>query len=111
MNSTWGCARTRARTLASKLAIVASMARGGYSIAIGHVDPEDNPQYFLEDAITASFGLANPLLSQLMCEESIPRTVELDAWGLGLAKQADGRLDQRESSRPHRYARLVHCGI
>lgn len=87
-----------------------SMARGGYSIAIGHVDPEDNPQFFLEDAITASYGLANPLLSQLMCEESIPRTLELDAWGLGLAKQPDGRFDQRESSRPHRYRRLVHCG-
>ncbi len=87
-----------------------SMARGGYAIAIGHVDPEDNPQFFLEDAITASYGLANPLLSQLMCEESIPRTLELDAWGLGLAKQPDGRFDQRESSRPHRYRRLVHCG-
>src|SRR3990172_3184847 len=87
-----------------------SMARGGYAIAIGHVDPEDNPQFFLEDAITVSYGLANPLLSQLMCEESIPRTLELDAWGLGLAKQPDGRFDQRESSRPHRYRRLVHCG-
>ncbi len=36
-----------------------SMARGGYCIAIAHVDPEDNPQYFLENAITASFGSAN----------------------------------------------------
>ena len=87
-----------------------SMARGGYAIAIAHVDEEDNPQLFCEDAITASFGLANPLLSRLMCEESIPRTIELDAWGLGLAKQPDGRFDQRESSRPHRYRRLVHCG-
>jgi len=87
-----------------------SMARGGYCVAMGHVDPEDNPQYFFEDAITASFGLANPRLSQVMCEESIDRTLELDAWGLGLARQPDGRLDQRESSRPHRYRRLVHCG-
>jgi len=87
-----------------------SMARGGYCVAMGHVDPEDNPQVFHEDAITASFGLANPRLSQVMCEEATPRTLELDAWGLGLAKQPDGRLDQRQSSRPHRYARLVHCG-
>lgn len=85
-----------------------SMARGGYSIAIGHVDPEDSPHLFHEDAITAGYGLANPLLSQLRCEESIPRTLELDAWGLGLAKQPDGRFDQRSSSRPHRYRRLVH---
>jgi fumarate reductase (CoM/CoB) subunit A len=87
-----------------------SMARGGYCIAIAHVDAEDTPQYFYEDAISASFGLANPRLAQLMCEESIPRTLELDAWGLGLAKQVDGRFDQRGSSRPHRYKRLVHCG-
>ena len=87
-----------------------SMARGGYCVAMAHVDPEDTPELFHEDAMTASFGLANPLLSRIMCEESIPRTIELDAWGLGLAKQPDGRLDQRQSSRPHRYARLVHCG-
>ena len=86
------------------------MARGGYSIAIAHADPADNPQLMFEDAITASFGIANPRLARLMCEESIDRTLELDAWGLGLVKTADGRFDQRQSSRPHRYPRLVHCG-
>ncbi|MBI3935814.1 MAG: FAD-binding protein [Betaproteobacteria bacterium] len=87
-----------------------SMARGGYSVAIGHADPEDSPQLFFEDAIKASYGLANPRLARLMCSESIDRTLELDAWGLGLVKRPDGRFDQRESSRPHRYPRLVHCG-
>jgi len=87
-----------------------SMARGGYCVAFGHVDAADNVEIFLEDAITASFGLANPRLSRIMCEEAIDRTLELDAWGLGLVKQPDGRFDQRQSSRPHRYPRLLHCG-
>lgn len=87
-----------------------SMARGGYAIAIAHADPTDSPQLMFEDAITASFGIANPRLARLMCEESIDRTLELDEWGLGLVKTADGRFDQRQSSRPHRYPRLVHCG-
>jgi len=87
-----------------------SMARGGYAIAIAHADPADNPQLMFEDAITASFGIANPRLARVMCVESIDRTLELDAWGLGLAKTPDGKFDQRQSSRPHRYPRLVHCG-
>lgn len=87
-----------------------SMARGGYSIAIGHADPADNPQFMFEDALTAGFGIANPRLSRLMCEESIDRTLELDEWGLGLEKTPEGKFDQRQSSRPHRYPRLVHCG-
>ena len=87
-----------------------SMARGGHSIAIGHSDPADNPELFLEDTIQGSEGLSNPRLAALMCHESIDRTLELDAWGLGLVKLPDGRYDQKMGAFPHRYARLVHCG-
>lgn len=87
-----------------------SMARGGHSIAIGHSDPIDNPELFFEDAITAGYGVANPRLADLMCRESIDRTLELDAWGLGFARLPDGRFDQKMGAFPHRYARLVHCG-
>lgn len=87
-----------------------SMARGGHSIAIGHSNEQDNPELFFEDTIRGSFGLSNPRLARLMCKESIDRTIELDAWGLGLAKLPDGRYDQKMGAFPHRYARLVHCG-
>ena len=87
-----------------------SMARGGHSIAIGHSNAADTPEIFLEDTIKGSEGLSNPRLAALMCRESIDRTLELDAWGLGLVKLADGRYDQKMGAFPHRYARLVHCG-
>lgn len=87
-----------------------SMARGGHSIAIGHSDPADNPEIFFEDTLKGSYGLANPRLVRVMCRESIDRTLELDAWGLGLVKLPDGRFDQKMGAYPHRYARLVHCG-
>lgn len=87
-----------------------SMARGGHSVAIGHSSAEDNPDLFFEDTLRGGFGLNNKRLAQLMCTESIERTLELDAWGLGLAKLPDGRYDQRMGAFPHRHARLVHCG-
>lgn len=87
-----------------------SMARGGHSVAIGHSSADDNPDLFLEDTLRGGFGLNNKRLAQLMCTESIARTIELDAWGLGLAKMPDGRYDQKMGAFPHRHARLVHCG-
>jgi fumarate reductase (CoM/CoB) subunit A len=87
-----------------------SMARGGHSIAIGHSDPQDNPEIFFEDAMNGAYGIANPRLVEVMCGESIDRTLELDAWGLGLVKLPDGRYEQKMGAHPHRYARLVHCG-
>lgn len=87
-----------------------SMARGGHSVAIGHSSADDNPELFFEDTLRGGFGLNNRRLAQLMCRESIDRTLELDAWGLGLAKLPDGRYDQKMGAFPHRHARLVHCG-
>ena len=87
-----------------------SMARGGHSIAIGHSDPADNPGIFFEDSIKGGYGLSNPRLVEVMCRESIDRTLELDAWGLGLVRLDDGRFEQKMGAFPHRFARLVHCG-
>jgi fumarate reductase (CoM/CoB) subunit A len=87
-----------------------SMARGGHSIAIGHSDPADNPVLFAEDILEGSYGLSNPRLAEVLAQDSIERTLELDEWGLGLVRLEDGRLDQKLGAFPHRYARLVHCG-
>ncbi len=87
-----------------------SMARGGHSVAIGHSSPDDNPELFFEDTLKGGYGLNNKRLAQIMCREATDRTLELDAWGLGLAKHEDGRFDQKQGAFPHRFARLVHCG-
>src|ERR1019366_7657963 len=83
---------------------------GGHPVAIGHSDPDDTPAIFAEDTLQGGCGLNNPRLVEIMCREAVDRTLELDAWGLGLIKLPDGRFDQKMGAFPHRYARLVHCG-
>ena len=87
-----------------------SMARGGHSIAGGHSSPDDNPKIFFEDIVKGSHGIGNPRLIDVVAEESLARSAELDAWGLGLVKDENGHLDQKPGGAPHRYDRLVHCG-
>lgn len=87
-----------------------SMARGGHSVALGHADPNDNPEIFFEDIRAGSAGIGNPRLIDILSVESIARSAELDAWGLGLVKLPDGRYDQKFGGYPHRYPRMVHCG-
>jgi len=87
-----------------------SMARGGHAVALGHSDPADNPELFFEDIRTGSEAIGNPRLIDILSVESIDRSAELDAWGLGLVKREDGRYDQKFAGFPHRYPRMVHCG-
>jgi len=87
-----------------------SMARGGHSLALGHSDPADNPEIFFEDIRAGGEGVGNPRLIDIVTVESIDRSAELDAWGLGLVKLDDGRYDQKFGGYPHRYPRMVHCG-
>ncbi|MDP6429220.1 MAG: FAD-binding protein [Rhodospirillales bacterium] len=86
-----------------------SMARGGHALALGHSDPADNPELFFEDIQTGGEGLCNQRLIDVVSTESIDRSAELDAWGLGLVKLPDGRYDQVTGGFPHRYPRMVHC--
>ena len=76
-----------------------SMARGGHSIAVGHSSPDDNPTIFFEDIVKGSHGIGNPRLIDLVAEESLARSAELDAWGLGLVKDEKGHYDQIEVAR------------
>ncbi len=87
-----------------------SMARGGHSVALGHADPADNPELFFEDIQSGGGWIGNPRLIDVLSVESIARSAELDAWGLGLVKLEDGRFDQKPGGYPHRYPRMVHCG-
>ena len=86
-----------------------SMARGGYTAAMGHSEPTDKPEFLYEDSIEASYGICNHRLMRIMSEEAIDRTVELDAWGLGLIRMEDGKYHQKKSA-SHRFPRLLHCG-
>ena len=71
------------------------MAKGGHSIAIGHSDPDDNVTLYYEDIFEGSYQIGNRRLIDVVAEESISRTLELDEWGLGLVKLDDGRYEQK----------------
>ncbi len=86
-----------------------SMARGGYSAAMGHSNPADKPEFLFEDSVQASYDLCNRRLMRVMSHEAIDRTIELDAWGLGLIRMDNGLYHQKPSA-SHRYDRLLHCG-
>lgn len=87
-----------------------SMARGGHALALGHSDPADNPDLFFQDIHSGGGGIGNPRLIDVLSVESIDRSAELDAWGLGLVRLENGRYDQKFGGYPHRYPRMVHCG-
>ncbi len=86
-----------------------SMARGGYTAAMGHSEPTDRPEFLYEDSIKASYGVCNRRLMRIMSEEAVERTFELDGWGLGLVRMEDGKYHQKKSA-SHRFPRLLHCG-
>ena len=89
-----GCRRSDVRpvlmTKASYPSGSSSMARGGYTAALGHSHPDDKPEFLFEDSVQAGYGLCNRRLMRIMSHEAIDRTIELDSWGLGLVRLEDG---------------------
>lgn len=108
-----GCVRSGVKPLLVTKATFpsgsSSMARGGYTAAMGHSHPADSPEFLYADSVEASYGVCNRRLMRLMSEEAIERTAELDGWGLGLVRMEDGRYHQKKSA-SHRFPRLLHCG-
>ena len=108
-----GCVRSGVKPLLVTKATFpsgsSSMARGGYTAAMGHAEPADRPEFLYEDSVEASYGLCNRRLMRIMSEEAIQRTIELDAWGLGLVRMENGGYHQKKSA-SHRFPRLLHCG-
>jgi len=69
------------------------MAQMTVSAAIGHAEPDD-PDLHYADTLRAGRGLCNPALARALCADGPARILEMDAWGAGWARQADGRLAQ-----------------
>lgn len=77
------------------------VGRGGASImaqmtcaaALGETEP-DNPQLHLEDTLQAGRGLCNETLSALLCNGSLHRIRDLEAWKINWARAADGSINQ-----------------
>ena len=104
-------ARNGARALLVDKSLI---GRGGATImaqmtVAGVLDEEgsDHWTHHLADTLTAGRGLCNEKLSAILCEEGPIRIREMDAWKVGWARHADGRL--REVMAPgHQVPRCVY---
>ena len=47
----------------------------------------DQPQYHYADTLAAGRGLCDPAIARLLCEEGPARIREMDAWGVGWARE------------------------
>ena len=68
------------------------MAQMTVAVALGS-QTEDHWRHHLDDTIAAGRGLCDEGLAQLLCEEGPTCIREMDAWGVGWARQ-DGRIVQ-----------------
>ena len=65
------------------------------AVALGSETPDDWTHH-LQDTLTAGRGLCNEELSRLLCEEGPACIREMDAWGVGWARE-NGRIKQAQA--------------
>ncbi len=64
------------------------MAMMTVAVALGQDGPDD-PAFHLADTLAAGRGLCDEALSRLLCEEGPECILEMDAWGVGWARNGD----------------------
>ena len=83
-----------------------SIAKGGFSAALGHADSRDNIDIHYNDVLKAGRGLNNQKVTKTWVTGIIEIAGELDAWGVDLARE-NGKLAQRFARGGHSYHRQV----
>jgi succinate dehydrogenase/fumarate reductase flavoprotein subunit len=69
------------------------MAQMTVAVALGSETPDD-PQFHLADTLAAGRGLCSEPLARLLCEQGPDCIREMDAFGIGWARNKDGRIAQ-----------------
>lgn len=86
-----------------------SLAAGGINAALGTMDPEDTWQQHAADTITESYGLADPRTVEIVTSNAARGIEDLERYGMGFAREADGRISQRFFG-AHTYRRTAFAG-
>ncbi|MEM7112694.1 MAG: FAD-dependent oxidoreductase [Chloroflexota bacterium] len=85
------------------------LASGGINAALGTVDPEDSWQQHFADTMQEGYFLSHPQTVEILTREA-PRAIEeLVSYGVPLARQRNGQLDQRYFG-AHTYRRTCYAG-
>ena len=69
------------------------MAQMTVAVALGEETPDD-PAFHLADTLAAGRGLCDEPLAALLCTEGPAAIRRMDAWKVGWARHADGRIRQ-----------------
>ncbi len=83
-------------TVMAQMTVAVALEEGGL----------DHPEHHYADTLAAGRGLCDPAMARLLCEEGPARIREMDAWGVGWAKE-DGAY-QRAFAPGHDRARCVY---
>src|SRR5258708_3908889 len=85
------------------------MAEGGIAAALANVDDRDNWRGHFADTMRGGQYGNNWRMAELHAQEAPARGRELEGWGGGFDRTADGRILQGNFG-GHRYPRLAHVG-
>ncbi|MEM2142956.1 MAG: FAD-binding protein [Candidatus Thorarchaeota archaeon] len=72
-----------------------AMAEGGYNVAIGNVDPEDNPDVHFKDTIVGGNYLNNQKLVEILVRDAPERIYDLEEMGAVFDRTPEGKIAQR----------------
>ncbi|WP_353116124.1 FAD-binding protein [Microbacterium sp.] len=86
-----------------------SLAAGGINAALGTMDPADSWQQHAADTIKESYFLADPRTVEIVTRGAEEGIRDLERYGMGFAREADGRISQRFFG-AHTYRRTAFAG-
>jgi len=85
------------------------LAAGGINASFANLDKEDSWEQHFFDTFHEGYCLANPHCVELMAKNAPSLVNEIDQWGAGFNKLANGKLDQRFFG-AHKYRRTCYSG-
>src|SRR5699024_173560 len=75
-----------------------ALAAGGINAALGTMDAEDSWQQHAADTIKESYYLADPRTVEIVAKGAAEGIADLERYGMGFAREQDGRISQRFSA-------------
>jgi len=82
----------------------------GFQVAFGYADPRDNPEVHYGDTIRGGYGLADPELARIFCDEAIAAVEDIESFGARFDREKDGKLIQRKLDSSQTYPRSIKKG-
>ena len=82
----------------------------GFQVAFGYADSRDNPEIHYGDSIRGGYGLADPELARIFCDEAIEAVEDIEAFGARFDRDTNGHFIQRKLDSSQTYPRSIKKG-